>query len=103
MVPTARPAGYLFSVAACEAVDIAKLHPTIVMYFDSGALSLGQALLIHRYESSTNQWRPLPTYLPPGVFYAATPINFETASNLVGTIPPTDGRIEYYRLFSVPI
>jgi len=95
------PAGYLFSVAAAAAVSTDQ-KPTIVMYYDAGALVEGKRLVIHRYDHSNAQWRPLPTYLPLGSFYAATPINAATAPSLVDAHDPLNGRVEYYRLFSIP-
>lgn len=96
-----RPASYLFSVAANIAIDTAKLHPTIVMYYDNDGLDDGSDLVIHRYDEQRQAWQALPTYLPAGNFYVATPINDETAPNLVLDPPPLGLRVEYYRLFSV--
>jgi len=95
-----RPAGYLFSVASGEKVDTIHQKPTIVMYYDGEALDDGRDLVIHRYDGKN--WRALPTYLPGGSAYAATPINEATAPSLVAESQPPDGRVEYYRLFSIP-
>jgi len=93
-----KPVSYLFAVAAAEPVDLQQ-RPTIVMYFDAGALREGELLVIHRYDGE--RWAPLPTYLPQGVFYAATPISAETAPSLVHSDVPDGARVEYYRLFSI--
>jgi hypothetical protein len=94
------PAGYLFSVAAAEAVDLSQ-KPTIILYYDAEAVREGQKLVICRYDyGKTNSWLPLPTYLPQGSYYAATPINSTTAPSL-GDTDTLDGRVEYYRLFSI--
>jgi hypothetical protein len=47
------------------------------------------------------QWEPLPTYLPPGSSFAATPLNAETATNLVALTPGSE-RVERYRLYLTP-
>lgn len=95
-----RPASYLFSVAAAERVALEQ-RPTIVMYFDAGALEEDNLLVIHRFNFDDRQWEQLPTYVPPGAFYAATPLNGETAPKLTCEEEPESGRVEYYRLFSI--
>lgn len=96
------PCGYLFSVAANQRVDFRKLHPTIVLYYDADVLNLGGDLVIFRYDESRGRWREVPTYLPPGAFYAAAPMDEESAPNLVIDPPAVDVRVEYYRLFAIP-
>lgn len=96
------PASYLFSVAANRALDYARLRPTIVMYYDDKVLDDDRELAICRYDERSGAWERLPTYLPGGAFYAATPINRDTAPNLVKRDPHQGLHLEHYRLFLIP-
>jgi hypothetical protein len=115
---------YVFSVAANRSVipdpaeykvedqeqEASQEHsePTLVLFFDRDAIpgeSQGagdETLLIHRWNGDRTAgpvgWTRLPTFVPPGRFYAATPLTDKTAPRLVSKARPADGWIEYYQL-----
>lgn len=95
------PRSYLFSVAANLPLDYGRLRPTLVLSYDADALDDEHELLIYRYDVHSREWLPLPTYLPPGAFYAAAALDAESAPHLTAQFPPGNIRVEYYRLFAV--
>jgi hypothetical protein len=95
------PRSYLFSVAANLPLDYGRLRPTLVLAYDSEALDDDHELLIFRYDVHGREWLPLPTYQPAGAFYAAAAIDGESAPNLTAQYPPSNIRVEYYRLYAV--
>jgi hypothetical protein len=114
---------YTFSVAANQQVPSKRSYkgfvPTLAMFFDREALPSDnpqageEMLLIHRWNPNVGKggaWKPLPTFVAAGRFYAATPLNRFTAPNLTKTDAELGGateapakRIEYYQLRRVPV
>lgn len=93
---------YLFSVASNLPIDYAHYRPTIILYYDSGALDDDKDLQIFRYDTQLGEWQPVSTYLPGGGFYAAAALDAASAPCLVAQYPPGGVRVEYYRLFALP-
>ena len=106
------PCSYLFSVAANQRIDrfsdaqnpevAHDLHPTMVLYYDADTLTVGTDLVIFRFDQDTNSWQEVPTYLPPGAFYAAAAMDQESAPHLTKPDLAPDKRVEFYRLFAIP-
>ncbi|MFP4436514.1 MAG: hypothetical protein ACLFVO_04645 [Chloroflexaceae bacterium] len=96
------PRSYLFSLAANRVLDVNKLKPTVVFYYDAAAATPNYELVIYRYREADDTWEVVPTYLPPGAFFAAAPLNDRTAPSLVAATPMDGLRLEHYRLFAIP-
>ena len=97
----AKARSYVFSLASNQPLP-QQLNPTLIMHYDATAARDGGDLLIHRQMGDDGtKWEPLPTYLPPGSSFAATPLNAETATKLVALTPGSE-RVERYRLYLTP-
>jgi hypothetical protein len=92
-----QPRSYVFSIASNDALP--DYDPTLVMYYDTDTERQGGELRICREVGG--KWQNLPTYLPEGYSYAATPFNDKTAETLVARNPKGE-RIERYRLYWAP-
>jgi hypothetical protein len=92
---------YAFSLSSTAPLPT-ELNPTLVMYYDKSAeLEDGDAL-IHRL-AADGTWLPIPTYRPAGAWYVASPLNTDTAKQLVSLeIKENQERVEHYRLYWVP-
>ncbi len=89
---------YAFSIASNTTLP-ADLTPTLIMYFDTGAVRCGGDLLIHR-QAEGGTWISMPTYQPEGRSFAAMPLLSETAPSLFAR--RANQRIERYRLYWTP-
>jgi hypothetical protein len=101
--PNGRERGYAYSMASNQALP-PELLPTLVMYYDpfvqyEEQLLLGGDLRICRLVNG--EWKPLPTYLPPGYRFAVTPLDRQNGGALVAA-NPNGPRVEYYKVCWVP-
>lgn len=94
-----KPRSYLYSLAISEMLP-AEHRPTLVLYYDPNTLDSNGDLIIHRYTDGV--FTPIPTYAPPGAFYAATPLTPEFAPGLAGPTAASSSRVEQFQLFLVP-
>lgn len=98
----ARAWSYPFSLASNGRLP-AEFNPTLVVHHttpDERDLLSGD-LLICRLEGG--DWKPLPTYLPAGASFAATPLRGGTAGGSLIVDQEDQGpRVERYRLYWIP-
>lgn len=102
--PGAQARGYAYSLASTGAIPL-ELNPTLVLYFNMFTPIADEReegdLRICRLEDQ--QWKIMPTYLPPSYPFAALPFIPETAAQLVEpNIQQQARRAEYYQLFWIP-
>ncbi len=96
----AQARSYTFSLSSNTALPT-ELAPTLILYFDRDAIAEDGDLLIYRQKDlEGSAWTQVPTYRPTNSFFAAAPLNAETAERLVATQPAA--RVERYRLYWKP-
>ena len=90
---------YTFSLASNLRIPT-RLNPTLVLFYDPFEGENEGLLLIYRQEDA-NTWIPLPTYVKPGGWLAATPLRDPLAGGTLTADKLAEGtpRVERYRLY----